>query len=115
MTEPTITSTGAEEAANDLTGDASNEDALLYYVIMSGILASFGATCRILFSENYWISRAEEYHNILVNNFLPLTIGYIMYLAFPDTPLVTSAMLYLIAASVEGPWWEMWSEIGTRV
>ena len=114
MTEPMITSAGAEDAANDLVGDASNEDALLYYVLMSTILASFGAVCQILF-ENAWIERAEEYHSILVNNFLPLTIGYVMYLAFPDTPLVTSALLFLIASSVEGPWWEMWGEIASRV
>ena len=83
MSEPMITSEGAEDTANDLVGDASNEDALLYYVIMSGILTSFAAACRIWFSDNYWIAKAEEYHEIIVNNFLPLTIGYVLYLAFP--------------------------------
>ena len=115
MSEPMITSAGAEDAANDLVGDASNEDALLYYVIMSGILASFGAACQIWFSKNYWIAKTEEYHSILVNNFFPLTIGYVLYLAFPDTPLVTSALLFLIASSVEGPWWELWGVIGRRI
>ena len=112
MSDPSITSTGAEDAANNVVGDASNETALVYYVIFSGILASLGAAAQIWFSENQWIVSEDEdasnYSDVLVSNFFPLTIGYIFYLAFPETPLVTSAMLYLIASSVEGPWWGLW-------
>ena len=112
MSDPSITSTGAEDAANSVIGDdTSNEDALVYYVIFSGILAGFGAACQIWFQNNQWIKKAADYHGDLVSNFFPLTIGYIFYLAFPDTPLVTSAMLYLIATSVEGPWWDLWQTI----
>ena len=56
MSDPSITSTGAENVANDVVGDASNETALVYYVIFSGILASLGAVAQIWFSDNPWIN-----------------------------------------------------------
>ena len=116
MSDPIITSVEAQDTANDLAGDASNEYAFLYCVIMSGILASFGAVCKIWFHDIYWISvMSEEYRSLLISNYVPLTFGYVIYLAFPDNPLVTSAILFLIASSGEGPWWKMWRAIDDRL
>lgn len=103
-----------EDLAENLIGDRSNAEAVMWYGIASFVL-SFGSMFTFAgMSGNQWVPMGSAWWASNVKWFLPVAMCWLL-LSFIDTKFVREVFRDLVAASLLGPFYEHWSAIVTFV